>query len=292
MEQNPLIEIGLPVSLFIIMMGMGLTLTLADFAREAKAPRGVLIGTLAQLLVLPALGFAVAGLFPLAPAIAVGIVIIAACPGGATSNVIAFLARGNVALSITLTAIASLATVVTLPLYVNMALSWQLGTEADVQMPVLKTILMLVVIILIPVGLGMLINAKATGFARRAEKVVNIFGAVVLLVFIVLIVYSVRDQFLSLLAQAGIACAALNVAGITAGLLSRFMGLNLRDAMTVAVEVGIKNSTIGLLVAATLLNNAEMAMPSAVYGLTMYAFGFCLIAFGRRRFSGSKTELG
>lgn len=290
MEQNPLIEIGLPVSLFIIMMGMGLTLTLADFSREAKAPRGVIIGTLAQLLLLPALGFAVAGMFTLAPAIAVGIVIIAACPGGATSNVIAFLARGNVALSITLTAIASLATIITLPLYVNTALSWQLGTEADVQMPVLKTILMLVVIILIPVGLGMLINARFSKFARRAEKVVNIFGAIVLLVFIVLIVYSVREQFLTLLTQAGIACAALNVAGISVGLLSRFAGLNLRDALTVSVEVGIKNGTIGLLVAATLLNNAEMAMPSAVYGLTMYVFGLGLIAFGRHRLNSQDPE--
>lgn len=283
MEQNIFVELGLPISLFIIMAGMGLTLTLADFTREAKAPRGVLIGSVAQLLLMPALGFLIVAGLGLNPSIAVGIIIIAACPGGATSNVIAFLASGNVALSIALTAIASLATIVTLPLYVNLGLGWQLGTEADLRMPVLKTIVMLFSIILIPVALGMLIKAKAPAFASKAEKAVNIFGALVLLALIVLITYSVRDRIVSLVIQSGIACAALNLGGIMLGwLVSRIGGLSYKDALTVSVELGIKNATIGMLVAVTLLNTPEMAMPSAVYGLLMYAFGAALIALGRR----------
>lgn len=283
MEQNIFVEIGLPISLFIIMAGMGLTLTLADFTREAKAPRGVLIGSLAQLVLMPAVGFLVAATFGLNPAIAVGIIIIAACPGGATSNVIAFLASGNVALSIALTAIASLATIITLPLYVNLGLGWQLGTEADLRMPVVKTIVMLFSIILVPVAIGMLIKAKAPVFAQRAERAVNVFGALVLLVLIILITYSVRDRIVMLVIQSGIACAALNLGGIALGwLMSRVGGLSHKDALTVSVELGIKNATIGMLVAVTLLNTPEMAMPSAVYGLLMYAFGAALIAIGRR----------
>lgn len=283
MEQSVFIELGLPISLFIIMMGMGLTLTLADFTREAKAPRGVLIGSAAQLILMPALGFLVAAAFSFSPAIAVGIIIIAACPGGATSNVIAFLASGNVALSIALTAIASLATIVSLPLYVNLGLGWQMGVESDLRMPVVKTIVMLFSIILIPVAIGMLVKAKAPLFATKAEKAVNVFGAVVLLVLIVVITFSVRDRLTTLVAQAGLACAALNLAGIFAGwLASRFGGLSNKDALTIAIELGIKNATIGMLVAVTLLHSPEMAMPSAVYGLLMYGFGAGLIALGRR----------
>lgn len=283
MDQNPFISVGLPVSLFIIMMGMGLTLTLADFVREAKAPRGVVLGSLGQLILMPLLGFAVAAILSLPPALAVGIVIIAACPGGATSNVITFLARGNVALSITLTAIASLATIVTLPLFVNYALDWQLGVDGDVRMPVTKTIMMLLVIVLIPVGIGMIINAKAHDFARKAEKAVNVFGAIVLLALIVIITYSLRERILLLIVQAGVACILLNAAGIAAGWFSsKISGLEARDWMAIGVELGIKNATIGILVAVTILKTPEMAMPSVIYGLLMYLFGFALIAYGRR----------
>ncbi|MBB3048188.1 BASS family bile acid:Na+ symporter [Litorivivens lipolytica] len=283
MEQTPLIETGLPISLFIIMVGMGLTLTTADFVREAKAPRGVILGSLAQLILMPSLGFAVAWGLGLSAAIAVGIVIVAASPGGATSNVITFLARGNVALSITLTAIASLATIVMLPLYVNMALGWQMGTNADVKLPVLETISMLMTIVLIPVGVGMLIRAKAEQLAAKLEKVVNLFGALVLLVLIVLVSYSLRDQILTLIAQSGFACLVLNALGIATGwLAARAANLPLPDAIAISVEIGIKNATIGILVAMTLLQSAEMAMPSVVYGLLMYVFGIGMIYLGRR----------
>lgn len=288
MEQNPLIETGLPISLFIIMVGMGLTLTTADFVREAKAPRGVILGSLAQLLLMPLLGFAVAWGLSLPAAIAVGIVIVAASPGGATSNVITFLARGNVALSITLTAIASLATIVMLPLYVNMALGWQMGTNADVKLPVIETISMLMTIVLIPVGIGMLIRAKAEELAAKLEKVVNLFGALVLLVLIVLVSYSLRDQILTLIAKSGFACLVLNALGIAAGwLVARAAKLPHTDAIAISVEIGIKNATIGILVAMTLLQSAEMAMPSVVYGLLMYAFGIGMIYLGRRYISAS-----
>ena len=284
MEQSSFISIGLPVSLFIIMIGMGLGLTANDFVKVAKRPRAAIAGSIGQLLVLPALGFLVAWVLNLSPLIAVGLVILAACPGGATSNVITYLAKGNVALSIVITAVASVATIVTMPLLVNQALAWQLGQSANVTMPVIDTIAMLVVIVLLPTGIGMLIRAKLPTLAARAEKPINAFGAVVLLVLIVIISYGLRDRLLDLLIQAGPACLLLNALGIASGFfIARIAGVVTADQLAIAVELGIKNSTIGILVATTILHSQEMAIPSMVYGLTMYLFGAALIGFGRRQ---------
>lgn len=282
MGQSVFIDIGLPVSLFIIMIGMGLGLTVSDFVKEAHHPRAAIAGSVGQLLILPALGFLLAWGFGLSPALAVGLVILAACPGGATSNVITYLAKGNVALSIVVTAVASIATIMTLPLLVNQALSWQLGRSANVAMPVVDTIAMLVIIVLLPTGIGMLIRAKAPNLALRSEKMFNGFGAVVLLSLIVIISYGLRDQLVGLLIQAGPACLLLNTLGIGAGIgIARLAGVAKEDQLAIAVELGIKNSTIGILVATTILHSQEMAIPSMVYGLTMYLFGAGLVAYGR-----------
>lgn len=286
MEQSPLISIGLPIALFIIMIGIGLTLTAADFHREARQPRGVVVGTLAQLVLMPALGFAVAALLRLDPVIAVGLVIVAACPGGSTSNLIAYLARANVALSIVLTVLSSVAAIVTLPLYVNLALGWwPIGAEAAVRMPVGQTVALLVGIILVPVTIGMAVRRRAPERAASLEKAVSLFGGVVLLLLIVAIVYSVRDRFWELMGAAGPAAILLNLGGVAAGFLSAALaGLSGRDRLTTGIELGVKNTTIGMLVAVTIIGSEAMAVPSAVYGLLMYASGFALVAFGQRAF--------
>lgn len=285
MEQNPLIEIGLPISLMIIMAGMGLTLTLGNFRDVLAQPRALLVGTAAQIVLIPALAFALIELMGLSPLIAVGLVVVAACPGGTTSNVFTFLARGNVALSILLTVIASLITIVTLPLFTNLALGLytEMDVDAPLRLPVLRTVLTLAVIVILPVAAGMAVRARRPDVATRAERYVGVFGMLVLAVLIVAIVYQTRDDILSLLAQAGPAAIALNIAGIATGLASGYFGgIARREALTIAIEVGIKNSTLGLLVALTLLESPEIAIPSAVYGILMFAFGALLIAFGRR----------
>ncbi|HEV2150002.1 MAG TPA: bile acid:sodium symporter family protein [Longimicrobiaceae bacterium] len=284
MEQSPLISIGLPVALFVIMMGIGLTLTAGDFHREARQPRGVIVGTLAQLLMMPALGFAIAALLRLPPAIAVGLVIVAACPGGSTSNLVAYLARANVALSIVLTVLASVAAIATLPLYVNLALAWQpAGAEVAVRMPVGQTVALLVGIILVPVGIGMMVRRRAPERAASLEKAVSLFGGVVLVLLIAAIVHSVRDRFWELIATAGPAAILLNLGGIAAGwLAAAAAGLSAADRLTAGIELGVKNSTIGMLVAITVIGSDTMAVPSAVYGLLMYASAFALVAYGQR----------
>lgn len=290
MEQGPLIEIGLPIALFIIMVGMGLTLTLNDFRRVAVYPRASVLGLLSQIVLLPAIAFALVWLFGLTRPIAVGLVIIAACPGGTTSNLFTFLARGNVALSIVLTVLASLITIMTLPLFTNYAMSLYMDAGEQIALPVLRTIATLVVIILVPVSLGMWVRVKAPALARRSEGLVSLFGMVVLAALIAAIVMQVGDQFWQLLRGAGLAAAALNLCGIALGLFGgRLSGLDIKQALTIAIELGIKNGTLGLLVTLTLLESSEMSVPSAVYSLLMFVFGLGLIVHGRLRIA-SQTD--
>ncbi|MFO7994409.1 MAG: bile acid:sodium symporter, partial [Marinobacter sp.] len=219
----------------------------------------------------------------LSPAIAVGLVIIAACPGGTTSNLFVLLARGNIALSIVLTVTASLITIVTLPLLTNFALQLYAGTEESITLPVGRTVGMLVGIVLFPVAVGMVFRTRAPELSRRAESAVSVFGGLVLALLVVGLVWGVRDQIWDLLRQAGPATLLLNLAGIFLGLLAgRAAGLTQRESIAVAVELGIKNSTIALLVTLTLLESSAMSIPAAVYGVMMFPIGFLLAAYGRK----------
>lgn len=283
MESGPLISIGLPISLFIIMVGIGMTLTARDFHQVTVKPTGLVLGTIAQILLMPLAAFALAWALQLPPAMAVGLVIIAACPGGTTSNLFTLLAKGNVALSIVLTVSASLITIMSLPLFANFALKLYFGTQQEITLPLGKTVLMLSVIVLLPVITGMGIKALWPALAARAEGVVSIFGGLVLAGLIVSIVYGMRDRFVDLLIQAGPATLALNILGIAIGLLcTRAAGLGTRERLAVATELGIKNGTLGLMVTLTLLHSSNMSVPSAIYGVIMFPLGFLLAAYGRR----------
>lgn len=283
MESSPLISAGLPIALFIIMIGIGMTLTIRDFRQVAVYPKGMIVGTLAQILLMPLVAFALASLLAVPPAIAVGLVIIAACPGGTTSNLFVLLARGNIALSIVLTVSASLITILTLPLFANIALQFYMGTEEHIVLPVWKTIGVLIGIVLLPVAIGMFVRARKPDVARKAESIVSVFGGIVLALLIVVLVYGVRDQIWDLLKQAGPATILLNAAGIFIGLLvGRASGLTQRESLAVAVELGVKNGTIALMVTLTLLESSSMSIPAAVYGVLMFPIGFVLAMYGRR----------
>lgn len=292
MESSPLISAGLPIALFIIMIGIGMTLTIRDFRQVAVYPKGLIVGTLTQILLMPLVAFALASLLAVPPAIAVGLVIIAACPGGTTSNLFVLLARGNIALSIVLTVSASLITILTLPLFTNVALQFYMGTEEDIVLPVWKTIGMLVGIVLFPVAIGMQVRSRKPEVARKAESIVSVFGGVVLALLIVALMYGARDQIWELLKQAGPATILLNAAGIFIGLLAgRMAGLTQRESLAVAVELGVKNGTIALMVTLTLLESSAMSIPAAVYGVLMFPIGFLLAMYGRRLIPKASSEL-
>ena len=282
MEGNALITIGLPLALFIIMVGMGLSLTVADFRRVGQQPRAVALGTVLQLLVIPLMGFAIGGLAG-GGVLAVGLVLLAALPGGTTSNVLCYLARANLALSITLTVIASLSVIITLPLYVNWALEYFVGEAGDLHLPVSKTLITMLVIVVIPVGIGMFVKARAERFAAKAEPWISKFALVVLIVIVIGILIAEWANLPVWLAAAWLPVLALNIGalavGVGAGILA---GLGLRDALTVAIELGIKNTTLGMTIALSLLGSTELALPAAVYGLFMYASVAGLAVWGRR----------
>lgn len=276
MESNALTAIFLPLALFIIMFGMGLGLTPKDFRRILIEPKGVILGLIAQLVVLPAVGFILAGLFPLSPELAVGVVILAACPGGPTSNLMTYLAKGNVALSITLTAISSLITVFTIPLIVNRAMQRFSSAEAALQLPFLGTVLQIAVITLIPVSLGMVLNRWVPTIANRLEKWVKWLS----LLFLGLIIVGLLAK-----ERANVGGFFLQVGGVTVTLLMLTMAigyaiatlakLDRRSTAAITIEVGLQNGTLAIAIASapSFLNRPSMAIPAAIYSLLM--FGAC-----------------
>ncbi|MGB1907164.1 MAG: bile acid:sodium symporter family protein [Spongiibacter sp.] len=282
MGASTLTDIGPPLSLFLIMVGMGMTLTPKDFREVLVAPRGTLFGLFAQIILLPAVAWGVAIALDLNPALAVGLVIIAACPGGTTSNLFVFLGKGDVALSILLTVLASLITIVTLPAYTGMALQYFNDSDQVLALPVMRTILTLFVIVLLPVMIGMLIRRYQPGLAARCERVLGLLGMVVLLAVIALVLVELGSEAVELFKSAGLAVIALNIVGLLLGHVgARVIGLPPEQAFAVAIELGIKNGTLGLMVTLTLLQSEAMSVPSAVYGVLMFVFGFIMIGIAR-----------
>ena len=282
MGSSALIDIGLPISLFLIMVGMGMTLTPRDFREVAIAPRGTAYGLVCQILLLPLIALGVAHAMDLSPALAVGLIVIAACPGGTTSNLFVYLGRGDVALSIVLTVLASLITVLTLPAFTGWALERFQDSSQSFELPVLRTIITLIVIILLPVAIGMAIRHFRQSWADKGEKAVGLLGLLVLVAVIALLLIELGEEALDLFKQAGVSAIILNVAGIVLGMVGgRLIGLSRDQAFTVAIELGIKNGTLGLMVTLTLLQSEAMSVPSAVYGVLMFVFGFLMIGYAR-----------
>src|SRR5690554_54858 len=282
MEHSSLVSIGLPISLFLIMVGMGLTLRVSDFKTATLAPWPLTFGTLAQVAALPIIAYFVAQAMQLDPAMTVGLVLIAACPGGTTSNLFAFLGRGDVALSILLTVVASVVTIFTLPFFVNYTMSQVMDKTVSIVLPVLKTMGTLFAIVLVPTMIGMWIRKVSPNFAVKSEKGMSVFGFLVLAGVIAALMIEAGDGIFGMLKQAGIAVALLNVLGIVFGLgIGRLCGLNRSQAFTVAVELGIKNGTLALMVALSLLHSPEMSVAPAVYSVFMFLFGILMIFYGR-----------
>lgn len=284
MDQSPLIEYGLPVALAIIMVGIGLSLTRADFEVQARAPWATTVGLVGQLVLVPLFGVGVAMMFDLTPLLALGVILVAASPGGATSNLVTYLARGSVALSIILTALASVAVILTLPLWFDIGARIIPGAgDYEVSVPLGQTFGLLLGVILIPVLLGMLLRAKRPALSDRIERFVGIVGLVVLVLLIVGIVIGEKDRIVDLTVSVGPAVIFLNVAVIAlGGLLAWVCGLGRAEQIAIAVEFGIKNTTLSMLIAFTVIGNEEVGLAAAVYSLVMYVTTAVLVYGGRR----------
>lgn len=274
---SALTTIGLPVALGIIMLGLGLSLRLSDFGRVAKHPKAVIIALACQLILLPAICFGLVLLFRLPPVLAVGMMLLAASPGGTTANLYSHLFRGDVALNITLTAVNSIVALFTLPLITNLAIGFFLPGEAGLGIQFSKA-LEVFAIVLIPVAIGMVIRRLAPKFADAMDRPVRILSMVILAIVIVGAIVANRELFFANLgALAGIT-ALFCVLSLTIGfVVPRLFRVERRQAVASSFEIGIHNATLAIVIAVTVLGNEQMQLPGAVYGVLMF---FIALAFG------------
>lgn len=285
-------EIFLPITLAVITLGMGLSLTNRDFRNIFVRPRAVVTGLISQMLLLPLLAFFIATISGIDPLYKVGLMIIAACPGGATSNLVTYLLRGNVALSISMTAINSVITLITIPMIVTLSLGYFINQEAHIHLNVGETMLNVFLITLLPAYVGTRIRKWRPLLADGLERPLKIILPILLALIYTGVVLIEKDgesastkDIISIFPYA----LALHLAAMGTGLLvARLAGLKLRDRYTIVVEVGLQNSALAIFVAATLLRSQAMALVPVVYGAFTF---FTTLLFGWIVKKLSKQEL-
>lgn len=278
MTATPLLTAFLPIALGIIMLGLGLSLTLADFARVVKYPKPVLIGLVCQLLVLPFFCFLIAKGFQLEPVLAVGLMLLAASPGGTTANLYSHLAHGDVALNVTLTAVNSMIAILSMPLLVNLSLLYFMSADQAIPLQFAK-VLQVFAIVLVPVALGMLVRRFAPAFAARMEKPMKIVSALFLVATVTVAFGKDWQTVVDYAPVVGLAALLFNLLSLAIGYgVPRLLRLPRRQAVAIGMEIGIHNGTlaIALALSPSLLNNSTMAIPAAIYSLIMFftAAGF------------------
>lgn len=281
MQDSVLTQVILPLVLGFIMYGMGLSLTKEDFQRLFKMPKSIFVGFTGQIILMPSLAFLVAKGFNLSTELAIGIMILAACPGGTMSNVISHLARANLALSVTLTAISTVVCVFSTPWIIQFAIS-QFSETPITDFSLVETSIGLFFVTLLPVFLGILTRQKWPFAAMRWEAFFRRFSMAFMVIMIVAIMIQERDVLLSSFSQVFLATLALNIGAVVLGiLLGMAFKLIPRDIVTLGIEVGIQNASMAMLIAITFLNSPGFATSAGVYGVTMYLGGMILL-FGAR----------
>lgn len=280
-------SIVIPICLFLIMMGMGLSLVVNDFKRVVKFPKAVGIGLTNQLIMLPLIGFVLANIMPLRPEYAVGVMLLVLCPGGTTSNLFTYLAKGDVALSVTMTAIASVITVFTIPIVLSFSLVHFMGAGSEFQLPIAKTMISLIVITILPISIGMVIKRYKPKIADSSQVLVSRFGVTFLALLVVFLSYVQRDIIVDAFINTGPVSLILNIVTMALGYFSsKLFGLNLAQRTSITLEVGLQNSTLSIFMALTLLSNYDMSMTPAIYTLIMFFTAGILV----KVFSGKQAK--
>ncbi|MCC5935892.1 MAG: bile acid:sodium symporter family protein [Lunatimonas sp.] len=283
MQESILTAVFLPLALAFIMLGMGLSLTVKDFKNIFIYPKAILLGLSAQILLLPLIGYLLILGFGLTGTMAVGLMILAACPGGPTSNLITHLSRGDTALSISLTAVSSFITVITIPLIVNFAIQ-HFGEEGSITLPVGQTIVQIVGVTVIPVSIGMYLNHRFAALSARADKPVRLASAVFFVIIILAAILKERESLPAFFAEAGPVTLFLNIATLVIGYyLAKWLLLPKAQQISISIESGIQNGTLGIMIAATLLKNSEMTIPIAIYSLLMFLTAAVVILIHTRK---------
>lgn len=268
---SALTSVLLPLALAVVMLGLGLSLTVDDFRRIGRQPRAVLIALGCQLLLLPVVCFGLVLAFGLDPLLAVGMMLLAASPGGTTANLFSHLFRGDVALNITLTAVNSVVAVVTLPIVTNLAFAYfdpQVDGQVGLQF---AKVVQVFAIVLIPVVLGMLVRSRNAGFADRMDRPVRVLSVVVLTAVILGTILAERDNVLGYLADVGVVAFLFCLASLGIGYaVPRALSVEPRQALASSMEIGVHNGTLAIAIAISVLDSVTLAVPAAVYSVVMF----------------------
>lgn len=259
----------LPIALAVIMISLGLSLTVADFRRVFVYPKGVSIGLVNLVLISPLLAFAIAEAFALDPALAVGLVLLGSSPGGTMANLLTHLARGDTALSITMTATSSLAAVVTVPLFLELSTSHFGAAGLDDDVGMLGVVARVLLITVVPLSVGMWLRARRPTRVAEIEGTFRTVALVVFLAVVVGVIVAEHDRVFDNIDDVAAAAVTLNLAAMTISYsIARIARLDNRQSTAIAIELGIHNSTLAIAVGATIAT--VLTIPAAVYASFMF----------------------
>ncbi len=265
-------DIFLPLALAFIMFALGLGLTGADFLRVFKQPKDFFVGTISQIILLPVIAFILVKIWPISPELAIGVMIIAAAPGGVTSNILTSFARGDVALSISLTAIISLLSVITVPFIIVTSLGF-LGSEIVAQNISLTTMaISMFLIVTVPVIIGIIFRRFASNAAIKFEPIAKKISIILFVIVLLGAILAEKDNIVSYFADAGLITLALNVIMmIVAFYVAKLLGTGNAQKKCIAIECGLQNGTLAIFVGTTLFGGGAFVIPAATYSLIMFA---------------------
>jgi BASS family bile acid:Na+ symporter len=277
-------QVLLPVVLAAIMLGMGLGLRVQDFTRVVKRPKASLIGFILQLFLLPCLALVIILVLPLQPAAAAGLFLVSLCPGGATSNLFSFIARGDIALSVTLTGITSLLSPFILPLAFLGYLQFSGDALAQFSIPLVPAMKQLAMVTLVPVSLGMIIQHFAPAWSMSAQPIMKKVSTVAMIIIVIALMATnlqVVENMISLNAVAVLMLATVSLA--IAYAIAGFAGVSPRTQRTIAIEVGVQNAGTAMMVALAILHKPELAFVPLMYGLLMNIPAFAFVAWIQKK---------
>lgn len=282
-------KIFLIFSLFTIMIGMGLSLTVKDFLRVVKFPKAVFVGLLNQIILLPLIAFGLTQLFEVSSDIAIGVMILSACPGGPTSNLVTHLAKGDTALSVTLTAVNSIVTIITIPIIVNFSVDYYAVEGETIITPLKEIIGALLIIIVIPLTIGMLVKVKRPLLAEKLDKPVRIASVAIIVIVILGIAINEKDQLLYRISESFAIVFTLNVSTMILGFFTaKLFKLNFKQALTICLESGNQNGTLAIQLSS--LINIAYGFPAAIYSLFMYVTAGVPILIGIKKAKKSDAD--
>jgi len=280
---NIVTDVILPLALAFIMFVLGLGLTGADFLRVIKQPRNFFVGAFSQIILLPIIAFILVKIWPIAPELAIGVMIIAAAPGGVTSNLLTSFAKGDVALSISFTAIISLLCVITIPFIVLTSVELLGGSNITKDISLLSMSRDMFLIVTVPVILGMLLRKFSSGVALKLEPIAKKISIVLFVLVLLGAIAAERENVISYFAQAGLITLILNVVMmVVAYYVAQFLASGTKQKKCITIECGLQNGTLAIFVATSIFGGGMYVIPAATYSLIMFATSLIFVYLVRK----------